>query len=173
MFNKTKIVVVTCLSFLVSGCGQPHDASSTATTEPVSATNVASSVSHADDWRDMFDSDDLPLQNIPVVIKTVETDEGLAITVVNNGTTTLGYYSTGATHIQLFQEVQENGEWTQSNWEWCGYGKSDYELAPSSQVNLFVEFWSPDRQERMLGMFTEKGTKRKGMVLLAVEPGPG
>ncbi len=88
--------------------------------------------------------------------------------MANEGTTTLEYYSAGRSHIQLFQEFEDLGEWTPTNWDWCETGKDEFELAPGEQVGLAVDFWDP-RRERMLATFTEEGTNRSGMVVLAAE----
>ena len=121
-------------------------------------------------WREMGLVDGLPLQNIPVVVKTSQKHKELAVTVANNGTTILEYYSAGQTHIRMLQEVHENGEWKLSNWDWCGTGKSTYEIAPGKQVELYVDFWDPEKRERILGVFSEKDTNRSGLVVLASEP---
>jgi hypothetical protein len=114
--------------------------------------------------------DELPLENIPVIVSTIRTPEGLTVKVANEGTTTLTYDSAGPSSIQLFQEFEELGKWLPENWDWCGTGKAEFELHPGEQVDLFVDFWDV-RRERMLAQFTEKGSQRSGLVVLASEPG--
>jgi hypothetical protein len=123
-------------------------------------------------WRDgdpgIFEKDE-PLQNIPVVVSTKDIDGLLTVTVANRGSTPLAYRGVGRFGIQLFWEFEEHGEWTAKNWDWCGMGKSSYELAPGEEVGLRVAFDEP-RRERLLGCFTEAETDRSGLIVLATEP---
>jgi hypothetical protein len=121
-------------------------------------------------WRGdgLLFTDTIPLENVPVVVSSVTAVEGMTVTLANVGTTTLTYSSAGPSNIQLFQEYEEMGKWTPEKWDWCGTGKSDFDLAAGEQVDLAVDFWDA-RRERMLACFTEKDTNRSGLVVLASE----
>ncbi len=121
-------------------------------------------------WRDMFFKDAELLSNVPEI--TVTSTDGKLVRVIakNVGTTTLQYYSAGAEHIQLLQEIQVAGRWTQSSWDWCGTGKELFEIAPTESVELVVDFWDDEKRERMLANFSEKDSCRSGLVILATEP---
>src|SRR5438270_12499101 len=111
------------------------------------------------DWRhgdlNLF-RNTIPLQNTPIVLSVAIDERGVfTATVLNEGTTTLTYYSAGRSGIMLFQEFEEQGAWVPGSWDWCGTGKSDFELAPGEEVRLEGQFWGL-RRERMLGEFTEK-----------------
>jgi len=109
-----------------------------------------------------------PLQNIPVVVSNVIHDGYLGVTVTNRGTTTLQYYANGPSDIQILPEVEEHGQWMPGNWGACYSGESDYELAPTREVELRVQF-SDGRRERALALIRESGSDRAGLVVLAVE----
>jgi hypothetical protein len=118
----------------------------------------------------MLFADNMPLQNVAVVVSTARHSNGMTVTLANEGTTTLTYYAADRSGIQLFQEFEEMGVWTAANWDWCGTGKEDYELAPGKQFELAIDFWDT-RRERMVACFTEKDTNRSGMIVLAAEGG--
>jgi hypothetical protein len=92
------------------------------------------------------------------------------VKVKNVGTTTLQYYAAGSEHVQLFQEVDAAGRWTKAAWDWCGTGKEVFEIAPNNSAELVVSFSDDQKRERMLAHFSEKDTKRSGLVVLATEP---
>ena len=121
-------------------------------------------------WREMFFEDADPLTNVPEI--TVISTVGLrtCVTVKNVGNTTLQYEAAGSEHIQLFQEIDVDGKWTQSNWDWCGTGKESFDIVPDSSVELVIDYWDDQERERMLANFAEKGTNRSGLVVLATEP---
>jgi hypothetical protein len=113
--------------------------------------------------------EEFALQNTPVVASLESDGRGNVIaTVANEGSTTLTYYSAGRSGITLFQEFETRGAWIPGGSDWCGTGKSTFELGPGDRVRLDVDFRDL-RRERMLAWFTEKGTARSGMVVLATE----
>ncbi len=120
-------------------------------------------------WREMFEEAE-QLANVPAIAVTSTDGKRVLVTVKNVGTTTLQYYSAGPEHVQLFQEIEVAGRWTQSNWDWCGTGKERFEIAPSESAELVVSFWKNEKRQRMLANFSEKGTNRSGLVVLACEP---
>lgn len=121
-------------------------------------------------WREMFFEDADPLVNIPKITLKSRLDNVTRVTVKNVGSTTLQYSAAGAEHVQLFQEINVDGKWTQSNWDWCGTGKKQFEVAPHGTADLLVDFWDGEKRERMLARFSEKDTKRSGLIVLATEP---
>ena len=121
-------------------------------------------------WQERFSDDAQPLTNQPSITSVVHGESETLLKVKNNGSTTLTYYSAGAQNIQLFQETFEDGEWIMTGWDWCGTGKELFEIPPNSTVDLVVRFWDADKRERMQASFSEKGTKRSGFVVLAIEP---
>lgn len=120
-------------------------------------------------WRKLIFRDMLSLKNRPLVVKTAEDAEGVAVTVINNGSTILEYMARGESQIQQFQEIRENGEWRRAAWNWCGTGMSEREIAPGEAVDLRIDFWDPVARERILGAFKEKFTINIGLVVLATE----
>ncbi len=145
-------------------------AQSPVTTETASPNAGAEEDTPDPKWREMFFEDTKVLSNVPEI--SVMSNDGKSIRVVakNVGTTTLQYYSAGAENIQLFQEIKMAGRWTQSNWDWCGTGKQQFEIAPNASAELVVDFCNDEEQERMLANFSEKDTNRSGLVVLATEP---
>ncbi|MEZ6147449.1 MAG: hypothetical protein R3B91_18910 [Planctomycetaceae bacterium] len=121
-------------------------------------------------WREMFFEDAEQLSNVPEIAVISTDGKHVRVTAKNVGTTTLQYYSAGAEHVQLFQEIKDAGRWAQSNWDWCGTGKEMFEIAPNESVQLVVDFWDDEERERMLANFSEKDTNRSGLVVLAREP---
>lgn len=121
-------------------------------------------------WQEMFYDNAPPLTNIPAITLTASDGSITRVNVKNVGDTTLQYYSAGPEHISLFQEINLAGKWTKSNWDWCGTGKELFEIAPHDSADLVVSFWDNQQRERMLANFSEKGTNRAGLVVLATEP---
>jgi hypothetical protein len=122
------------------------------------------------DWLSMYSKAYEPLQNRPKVISIEERKGEIQVTIKNTGTTIIDYYATSSSRIQLFQEEWVNREWIAINWDWCGLGKKHFELNPNETTELSVRFWDDEIRERMLGRFSEKGTLRSGMIVLAAEP---
>ena len=125
-------------------------------------------------WSEAFSffADRLPLTNIPTIAPVANGSGATEFRVIakNTGNTVLEYSASGQERISLYQEIDVEGKWSMSNWEWCGTGKSRFEIAPKESVELVVKFWDDQKRERMLAMFTEKGTKRTGLVVLLKEP---
>ncbi len=175
------LLIPVCTLGIVAGGGDarpPRDVAETETTavpdEPNRASKADTETEQASEptelsWREMFFEDQLPLENKPQIVDISNDGDELVVVVANKGTTTLEYFSAGASHIKLFQEHHRDGEWKPKNWDWCGTGKSRYEIAPGEQVDLRLRFWDPKVRERMLASFTEKGTDRAGLVVLAWE----
>lgn len=110
-----------------------------------------------------------PLENVPKVLSRRTVGRNVFVKIKNTGSTTLQYTSVGPHHIQFFQEVDQYGRWERACWDWCGMGKETFFLEPEQTVELRVRFWDSDNRERMLGHFTERGSWRAGMVVLATE----
>ena len=137
-------------------------------------------------WNELLFDDATPLSNFPEITLTSETKDpkegdsssrsaihdnnGFRVVAKNTGLTTLDYYSGGKHKIQLFQEIYDGKKWKSSNWDWCGTGKSSFQIAPNESVELEVEFWDDSKRERVLAVFSEVGTNRAGLVVLATEP---
>lgn len=120
------------------------------------------------EWDGMFSTTGDSLTNQPIVVSTLREGNEVTVTVANQGTTALCYRAVGRSGIQVFWELEDWGQWTQAGWDWCGMGKENFELPPGDQVALSFNFEDP-RRERMLGNFGEKGTERRGLVVLACE----
>lgn len=122
-------------------------------------------------WRELqfSDAEVEELVNVPQISVKSTDGEVNRVTVKNVGTTTLRYFSEGAEHVQLFQEIKTDGQWTKSNWDRCGTGKEWFEIAPNTSAELVVHFWDDKNQERMLAKFSEKDTNPSGLVVLASE----
>ena len=162
---------IIALSVAAIGCSRSSESTRTPSTPETQVALPAEAVDGPDpEWREMFFEDSERLANVPE-ITIVSTDGNVVrVTAKNAGTTTLQYYSAGAEHVQLFQEIKEIDKWTQSNWDWCGTGKEVFDIAPNESVELEIDFWDEDKQERMLANFSEKDTNRSGLVVLAIEP---
>lgn len=129
-------------------------------------------------WREEVFYDCESLENEPSVV--VDAIDRIAfddiyrtrakITVNNIGKTTLIYSGYAPNHIRTFQEFFCNGRWTMDGWEWCGTGASKFEILPNHSASFEVWFRDDERRERVLGGFTEKGTNRSGLAILATEP---
>lgn len=116
---------------------------------------------------DLF-ADDEPLKNVPVVTSVRAHADGVTVTVANHGSTTLTYSAVERSFIQLYQEIEEHGDWAPWNVDWVGTGKETYEIDPGEEVSLEVNFWEA-RRERLLACFSEKGSSRSGLAVLATE----
>lgn len=122
------------------------------------------------EWYDDTWDDALPLLNAPSVAASFRRGSELFVKVTNGGDTVLTYYGASRHHAQWFQETQQHGIWRKGLWDWCGTGKSDFELLPGESVDLVVRFADRGLRERVLTRFTEKGTDRAALVVLATEP---
>ena len=121
-------------------------------------------------WREMLFEEAEPLANVPEITMISTVAHNTRVNVKNVGNTTLRYVAAGSEHVQLFQEIDVMGRWTQSNWDWCGTGKEVFDIAPNSSAELMIDYWDDQKRERMLARFAEKGTKRSGLIVLAAEP---
>ena len=123
-----------------------------------------------DEWSELF-SGRTPLLNSPTIVPISGGSEAseFRVTAKNTGSTVIQYSATGSERISLYQETDANGAWSMSNWS-CGTGSFLFEIAPQESVELEVEFRDDQKRERMLAMFTEKGTNREGLVVLLEEP---
>ena len=110
------------------------------------------------------------LKNIPKIVESKRTGDEVLLVVSNEGDAPLLYYGAGTNHIQLFQDTADGDSWEAARWDWCGTGKEVHTIEPGKSVHLTVRFWDKVKRERMLGRFTEKDTKRSGLVVLATEP---
>ena len=151
------VFVLTALFIVIVGCNR-SSAPPASIDEPVDAA-----------WRSILFGQANALSNVPTIVSTTADGDDIRVTIKNDGDTTLQYYSAGPAGIQLFQEIQQSGEWKQASWDWCGTGKEQFEIEPGETVELIVDFWDEDSRERMLAIFTERGTDRMGLVVLAAE----
>ena len=158
------------------GCTfRSSDQSESSPTAPIEVKvgNAASTRKSPEDpdpkWRELIFDDAESLENIPSIKLVSLDDESVKVAVTNEGETTLQYYSAGIDHVQTFQETFKDGKWTLGNWDWCGTGKEIFEISPGESTELIFQFWGEHR-ERMLANFSEKGTDRTGLVVLATEP---
>ena len=122
-------------------------------------------------WSELF-SGRSPLANHPTIVPIPAGSNAsvFRVTAKNTGNTVIQYSAYGPERISLYQETDANGKWVMSNWSWCGTGRCLFEIAPQESVELEVECWDDQKRERMLAMFNEKGTNRRGLVVLLEEP---
>ncbi|WP_417384972.1 hypothetical protein [Gimesia sp.] len=120
-------------------------------------------------WRREYFEGTLPLKNRPQIISRKRVQDEIHVVVKNSGQTSLEYEGTFSDGIRLYQEIFRRGLWRKANWDWCGTGKADYSILPGQSVQLTVRFSDEERGERLLGKFTEAGTNRCGLIVLATE----
>ena len=110
-----------------------------------------------------------PLRNIPDVTLVSRKDDQVFVTVTNTGRTTLEYRGSSESCISLFQEVPSDSGWKKDAWSGDGHCDGFYEIGTGESVELEIEFWDDWKAVRMLGKFSEKGTDRSGLVVLAAK----
>ena len=123
-------------------------------------------------WREMCFEGFEKLENVPIAqpLKSL-IPRATVVSVRNPGTTALEYIAEGGSEkISVYQEVAAGDGWSAQLFPWCGVGKKLYEIPPGKTVNLVVYFRSQKQRERLLGRFTEKGSKKSGLIVLAKEP---
>ena len=109
------------------------------------------------------------LQNTPIVVGSQQSETGLLVTVANRGETTLEYAPALSTLMDIYIEVEERGQWQPAGMAALSIeDDAGHEIPPGAEVEWNVEFTEP-RRERLLGCFSETGTNRKGLVVLAAE----
>ena len=108
-----------------------------------------------------------PLDNVPEVSEPFRKDGQSFVTATNIGRTTLEYRGSSQSQILLYQEVRSDSGWQKDAWSGEGMCEGYYKIAPGESVKLEIEFWDIDRPIRMLGKFSEFGTDRSGLVVLA------
>jgi len=118
-------------------------------------------------WRETLLDNSKPLWNVPDVSLASHKDGQVFVTATNIGRTTLEYRGISQSRISLFQEVRSGSVWQKDAWSVDGMCEGFYEIAPGESVRLEIEFWDDDKAARMLGKFSEKGTDRSGVVVLA------
>lgn len=123
-------------------------------------------------WRREYFEETLPLKNRPQIISRKRVQDEIHVVVKNTGQTSLEYEATFSDGIQLYQEIFRRGLWRKSQRGWMCLGVEKYTILPGQSVQLRVLFSDEERGERMLGKFTEAGTKRCGLIVLATETSP-
>lgn len=118
-------------------------------------------------WRETLPANSKPLLNIPDVSSASLNDDLVFVTATNSGNTTLEYRGSSQSCISLFEEVHRNSAWKQYGWPVDGPCEGFYEIAPGKSVRLEMELWEDEMPVRMLGRFSEKGTDRTGLIVLA------
>lgn len=118
-------------------------------------------------WRETLLDDSEPLLNVPDVLLASRKAGLVKVTATNTGRTTLEYRGATQSRISLFQEVRGDSGWQRDAWSVDGMCEGFYEIAPGESVGLEIEFWDDAPAVRMLGKFSEKGTDRSGLVVLA------
>ena len=148
---------------------QPANARSTqsqSANPPVSPNRVVHP--QAERWREMFTEFDLPLFNIPQVRYVSRDETGVFVTVQNSGQTLLCYQGYGRSNPQQCWESRFTGEWKAEGCDWCGTGLGRYTIKPGEGVELYVSsFDNTDGYARVLTCFTEAGTQRSELIVLA------
>ncbi len=118
-------------------------------------------------WRETLRGNSEPLFNVPDVSSASHKDGLVIVTATNTGRTTLEYRGSSRSCISLYQEVRSDSGWQQDAWSVDGHCEGFYEIGPGESVGLEIEFWDDDKAVRMLGKFSEKGSDRSGLVVLA------
>ena len=118
-------------------------------------------------WRETLGGNSEPLLNVPAVSLASHEDGLVIVTATNTGHTTLEYRGSSPSLISLYQEVRKCSVWEQDAWSVDGMCEGFYQIAPRESVKLEIEFWDEGKAVRMLGKFSEKGTNRSGLVVLA------
>ena len=118
-------------------------------------------------WRETLLANSKPLWNVPDVSSASHKDGLVFVTATNTGHTTLEYRGSSQSRISLFQEVRSGSVWQKDAWSVDGMCEGFYEIAPGESVRFEIEFWDDDKAVRMLGRFSERGTDRSGLVVLA------
>ncbi len=118
-------------------------------------------------WRETLLDNSEPLLNVPDVSPASHKAGQIKVTATNTGRTTLEYRGATQSRISLFQEVRSDSGWQRDAWSVDGMCEGFYEIAPGESVGLEIDFWDDAKAVRMLGKFSEKGTDRSGLVVLA------
>lgn len=118
-------------------------------------------------WRETLPANSKPLLNVPEVSSASLKDGLVYVTATNSGNTTLEYRGSSQSCISLFEEVRKESAWEQYGWSVDGPCEGFYEIASGESVRLEMEFLADENPVRMLGKFSEKGTDRTGLVVLA------
>lgn len=123
-------------------------------------------------WRREYFEGTMPLKNRPQIISRKKVQDEVHVVVKNTGQTSLEYEGTFSDGIRLYQEIFRRGLWRKSQRGWMCLGVEKYTILPGQSVQLRVLFSDEERGERMLGKFTEAGTNRCGLIVLATETSP-
>lgn len=118
-------------------------------------------------WWETLLANSKPLWNVPEVTIASHKNGQVFVTATNTGRTTLEYRGSSQSHISLLQEVRSDSGWQKDAWSVDGMCEGYYEIASGESVRLEIEFWDDNMPVRMLGRFSEKGTDRSGLVVLA------
>ncbi|MGB0951895.1 MAG: hypothetical protein ACPG31_01600 [Planctomycetota bacterium] len=112
-----------------------------------------------------------PLQNIPLILRTErEPDFSLVnVTIKNAGETTLQYSGYSSGQMRQLQEVWQDGAWTSGRWDGCGYGARSCDILPGETVTFRAKFHDAVGMQRILVTLHEKGTDRRGQVVLVTQ----
>ena len=119
-------------------------------------------------WREILFEGSETLKNIPRVTSCDGNFE-LNVTIKNVGSTTLLYRQYNGEQLQLFRENHDGTEWIVDGYD-DETGMITLELKPSQSVQAGADFWHKNERERVLTMFSEKNTDRRGLVVLGQEP---
>lgn len=118
-------------------------------------------------WRESLLAKTNPLLNVPEVELVSRNNGTISVTVTNRGKSTLEYRGLSESQISLYQEIKVGTNWQKDAWSVDGMCEGHYEIVPGESTSLDIEFWDDHRAVRMLGKFSEKGTDRAGLVVLA------
>lgn len=122
----------------------------------------------AERWSDFFANHAPRFINVPQVSYTSRDDYGVFVNVRNAGHTTLCYLAYGRSNAQDFRESNITGEWKAVRVDGCLTGLNEYEIPPNESVELYISgFDRTNGYSRALTCFTEKGTMRSELIVLA------
>ena len=121
------------------------------------------------DWKQVFGNQPESLTNYPAISIIESRGDTCRVKATNQGRTILLYEGYGPSNAAIYQEFWKNEEWNCGEYTWCGTGLDWYELRPNQSVELIAVFRDSNKRERLLAEFSEMGTTRRGLIVLAAE----
>lgn len=111
------------------------------------------------------------IDTLPSVTVVQRNDRGVVVVIKNIGLVPIEYGArNGGDSITMYREIEQQGKWTVDTYEWCGMGCELRILEPGQSKKVSLEFTLPHKRERLLGSFTQSGTDKQSLVVLAFEP---
>lgn len=123
-------------------------------------------VSAIPDWRVFLAQEKIPELPKPLTATWEVKGEEVFVTIENNTGVTLAYAGRGPDSPQLFEEIQKNGKWSPSSWDWCGTGMEIY-LVPNGSKVVFKLTTPPQTPPtRLFTTFSTSEYKQRSIVMI-------